>query len=190
MGGATAAVVHAIALRVNITASMPLGVYREVAPRLERGARVVFCLPEPAARLGLERGYLPHGACLDGSQELMKEIAAIPGDDVVLAAGGLSVNGQTLPGSALHAVDHSGRPLEHAPFGVQRVGPNDLWVVGTLREVSWDSRYFGPVPIARVRVSAVELITFEPRAEVAEPPLSRRLDGHDEHSDDGERSKP
>ncbi len=177
MSGIVAATAHALALRINTTSSMPLGLYREVPLQLEHGARAVFCLPEGAARLGLERGYLPEGRCPGGAQELVKEIVDIPGDEVVLAPGGLTVNSHPLPGSAVHPADHRGRALEHAPFGARRVGPNEVWVLGALREVSWDSRYFGPIPVAKIRVSAVALLTFGWWKETpVRPPAERSLD--------------
>src|SRR5215469_16420617 len=67
-------VAAAFDLRVNTTASMPLGLYREVPVHLERGAWIVFCLPGEPSSLGRERGYLRGGPCADGSQELVKEI--------------------------------------------------------------------------------------------------------------------
>jgi conjugative transfer signal peptidase TraF len=173
--GAIAFVANGLELRINTTASMPIGLYREEPPRLERGAWVVFCLPEEPARLGLERAYLRRGSCPDGSQELMKEIAAVPGDGVGLSRAGLVVNGHSIPGTALRTVDRGRRTLPHAPFGESSVPPGELWVLGLDRRVSWDSRYFGPVPLDHVRAAAIPILTFSPelrRAEAAgDPPL-------------------
>jgi len=108
---------NAFDLRVNTTVSMPIGLYREVPRQLERDAWVIFCLPKEPARLGRERGYLRRGSCPDGSQELVKEIAAVPGDCVALSRAGLTVNSHAVPGTAIQAVDRSGRALPHAPFG-------------------------------------------------------------------------
>ena len=160
VSGAIALVANAFDLRVNTTVSMPIGLYREVPPRLQRGAWVVFCLPKEPARLGRERGYLRRGACADGSQELVKEIAAVPGDSVALSRAGLTVNSHAVPGTAIQAVDRSGRGLPHAPFGERRVAPGELWVLGLDHGVSWDSRYFGPVPARQVRAGAMPVLTF------------------------------
>ena len=61
VGGAVAVLAHSLDLRVNSTASMPIGLCREVPVRLERGAWMVFCLPAERARVGRERGYLRLG---------------------------------------------------------------------------------------------------------------------------------
>ena len=170
--GAIAFVANALELRINTTVSMPIGLYREEPPRLERGAWVVFCLPEEPARLGRERGYLRQGFCSDGSQELMKEIAALPGDSVALSRAGLVVNGHPIPGTALRAVDRGRRALPHAPFGERKVLPGELWVLGFDHSVSWDSRYFGPVPFDHIRAAAIPILTFAPevRREAVDPP--------------------
>jgi len=162
MSVAIAFAANAFDLRINTTVSMPIGLYREVPPRLERGAWVVFCLPGKPAWLGRERGYLRRGSCADGSQELVKEIAAVPGDCVALSRAGLTVNSHAVPGTAIQAVDRSGRTLPHAPFGERRVAPGELWVLGRDHVVSWDSRYFGPVPARQVRAGAIPVLTFAP----------------------------
>jgi conjugative transfer signal peptidase TraF len=154
-------VAAAFHLRVNTTASMPLGLYREVPLRLERGAWVVFCLPEEPARLGRERAYLRGGGCANGSQDLVKEIAAIPGDRIALSLAGIIVNGRTIPGTAIRAVDHRGRTLFHATLGERYVGSGELWVLGVHQDVSWDSRYFGPVPIDHVHAAAIPILTID-----------------------------
>jgi conjugative transfer signal peptidase TraF len=160
VSAAMAIAASAFDLRVNTTASMPIGLYREVPRRLERGAWVVFCLPEEPAWLGRERGYLRRGSCADGSQELVKEIAAVPGDSVALSRAGLTVNSHAFPGTAIQAVDRSGRGLPHAAFGERRVAPGELWVLGQGHSVSWDSRYFGPLPARQVRAGAIPVLTF------------------------------
>gem|GEM_PF-424747 len=160
VSGAIAFAATAFDLRVNTTVSMPTGLYREVPPQLERGAWVVFCLPEEPARLGRDRDYLRRGSCADGSQELVKEIAAVPGDCVAFSRAGLTVNSHAVPGTAIQAIDRSGRALPHAAFGERRVAPGELWVLGLDHGVSWDSRYFGPVPACQVRAGAMPVLTF------------------------------
>lgn len=159
-GGALVGLAHALDLRINTTASMPIGLYREAPARLERGAWVVFCLPAEPARLGRERGYVGRGGCTDGSQELVKEIAAIPGDRVALSDHGMVVNGQLILATEVHAADRSRRALSHAPYGERSVGAGEVWMLGIDRRVSWDSRYYGPVPLDHVRAGALSVLTF------------------------------
>ena len=151
----------ALKLRINTTASMPIGLYREGPPHFERGTWVVFCLPERFAAIGRERSYLRKGSCFDESQELMKEIVAVPGDRIALTPDGLTVNGRAIPGTAPHAVDRNRRALAHAPFAEKALPPGDFWVLGLARQLSWDSRYFGPVPRDHIFGTAIPILTLD-----------------------------
>jgi len=147
-------------LRINTTSSMPLGLYSEVTPCLERGALVVFCVGAEVAAFGRQRGYLPAGHCQSGTQELVKRVTALPGDMVALSPSGVRVNGQEIAQTSVRAADANGRSLPHAPFVERRLQAGELWVLGAARERSWDSRYFGPIRMEQVRASAIPLWTF------------------------------
>jgi conjugative transfer signal peptidase TraF len=131
---------------------MPVGVWRVTAfNHLERGQVVTLCLPEAAARLGRDRGYLDAGDCPGQAETLIKTIAAIPGDRVVVSGDGIIINGETVPDSSpLHRDDY-GRPLTAADAGIHVVGADEVWVIGGNDSRSYDSRYFGPVLIAGIR---------------------------------------
>lgn len=90
----------------------------------------------------------------------MKEIAAIPGDRVLLSGQGLVVNGRQIPVTEVKSMDRSGRSLVHAPYGERLVGAAEIGVLGIDRRVSWDSRYYGPVPLDHVRVGALPVLAF------------------------------
>jgi conjugative transfer signal peptidase TraF len=121
----------------NLSPSLPPGLYR-----LERGgvpspgAIVAFEPPFLAAALISERGYLPRGAAL------LKELVAIGGDRVCIGEV-FSVNGQAI--GAVLTRDSAGRPLKPYRFcGV--VLPGSAFVA-TPAPRSFDSRYFGPLPL-------------------------------------------
>jgi conjugative transfer signal peptidase TraF len=179
--GAIVAVAYVFDLRINTTDSAPLGLYRAAhPPRLERGALVVVCLPARIAALGRERHYLRAGGCPDGSEQLLKQIASVPGDSVRLSPSGLEVNGRGLPSTEVRTEDRAGRPLAAALLGETRVGAGELWVLGLLPAVSWDSRYFGPVSVESVEASAVPILTWPWRssalvASAADPALPPRV---------------
>jgi conjugative transfer signal peptidase TraF len=150
----------ALPLRVNWTASMPRGLYcvRPTEPRA--GAAVLSCLPERFARLGRARGYLARGSCAGGVAPVLKRIAALPGDLVEIREDALVVNGVMLTATHLRERDSLGRPLSHAPLGTWRVGEREVWLLGARTERSWDSRYFGPVPVASLMGSAEPVVTW------------------------------
>jgi len=146
-------------VRLNVSPSVPLGFYRIVDEPVARGVLVVACVPAASARLARERGYLAAGSCPGAAQPVLKRIGAVPGDRVDLGPDGLGVNGTRLPDSAPAASDSRGRRLHHAPWGRTVVAPGEVWLIGVEPSRSWDSRYFGPVPLEHVR-AVRPVVTF------------------------------
>lgn len=159
-------VVHT-GLRFMLTPSLPLGIYRTVNGPPTRGAIVMACLPERVARLALERGYLWRGDCPGGVVPLGKVVLAVAGDTVTLSAEGISVNGRAVPNSRPHERDHQGRPLEHYPYGSHVLGPGELWLFSPYHPLSFDSRYFGPIPNNAVLSRLAPLWTSPPTHAIA-----------------------
>ena len=133
----------AFGLRVNVTASLPVGLY--LATSDANAALVEFCPAEPFAAESRDRNYRPKSiACPDGAAPLVKPIAARPGDTVLVTDKGIVVNGKQFPHSAALELDGAGRKLKPWLSGTYAVAPNELWVVSTYRG-SYDSRYMGPI---------------------------------------------
>jgi conjugative transfer signal peptidase TraF len=148
------AVEHSVGLWLNLSPSMPIGLYRSrssgEARALMRGAIVAVCLPESLAAWGRRRGYLMRGRCPGGTTPVGKPIFAVAGDTVTVAAAGL-VRNRVLANNTLRlAQDHAGFPLPRIPCGTYPVSTGQLWLVSTNTPLSWDSRYFGPVATANV----------------------------------------
>jgi conjugative transfer signal peptidase TraF len=154
-----ACVGEAAGLRINLTSSMPLGIYRVVVmhPRsVHMGMLVAVCAPAKAAEVARRRGYLLKGACAYETETLLKKVVAVSGDEVDVTAKGLVVDGRLLPNSAALVADHAARTLAAWPIGRQRVADGMLWVYANHRR-SWDSRYWGPVSVSNV-VAVVESV--------------------------------
>lgn len=143
----------ALGLRVNVTRSYPLGLYRVVggAADVERGSVVVVCLPEAWSRFARQRGYLGPGWCPAGDYGLGKMVVAVGGDAVELRADGLTVNGQGVPNSRPLPRDAQGRPVPHHPFGRRQLREGELWLYSPYTAGAFDSRYFGPARAEWVR---------------------------------------
>ena len=137
-------VVHT-GLRFMLTPSLPLGIYRTVNGPPTRGTIVMACLPERAARLALERGYVWRGSCPGGAVPLGKIVLGVPGDTITLTIDGVALNGHVVPNSQLRARDSRGRPLQHYAYGSHVLTPGELWLFSPYHPLSFDSRYFGPV---------------------------------------------
>ena len=149
-------------LRITLTdSSARAGVYRLVARTpVRRGTLVAACLPHAIAGEGLTRGYLRRGDCPAGAEPVAKLIGALPGDAVTVEPEGVAVNGVKLRDSRTAVSDSAGRPLAHVPFGPRKVRSGEVWLFGFNDSRSWDSRYFGPVPIASIRGSLKPILTW------------------------------
>lgn len=145
-----------LGLRINVSPSLPVGLYIST----DSGSLVEFCPAEPFASVALARGYRTPGACADGGAPLLKPVIATTGDAVNTSANGLDVNNIRIPNSAPLAADSEGRPLTHWPFGRYTVSVGTVWVASSYNGRSFDSRYFGPVPVTAIRGRVKPLLSF------------------------------
>jgi conjugative transfer signal peptidase TraF len=133
-------------LRLNLTGSLPVGLYMEIQGVPERGSIVLACLPLDVAVFARERGYVPRGdRCPGRTAPVGKTVMAIVGDTVTVSAIGLEVNGHPIPNSRPRAFDTHGRPLTSAPVGRSVVSAGNAWLVSSYTPLSFDSRYFGAI---------------------------------------------
>lgn len=86
--------------RLNLTESLPRGIYRTTGEAPRRGSIVVVCLPLDAAELARERGYLGPGSCPGGVRGLGKVVLAMGDDFVTHRADGTRVNQTPIPNRA------------------------------------------------------------------------------------------
>lgn len=148
-------------LRVNLTPSEPLGLWR-ILP-LQRsvavGDQVFICPPQSdAMRQAQARAYLRSGLCASGYAPLIKTVAALSGQ-VVAVGRDVTIDGKELDHSLLSPRDGEGRALSAFSGGILPAGEVYLHsdFVG-----SYDSRYFGPVPASGVLGLAQEVLTYAP----------------------------
>ena len=140
-----------VGLRLNLTGSMPVGIYTTTRDAPARGSIVLACLPSDVAAFAKLRGYVPHGgSCPSGVLPVGKPVLALPGDTVVVTATGLLVNGVRVPNSEPLSRDSKGRPLPRPQPGQYVVDADELWLMSAYSRFSFDSRYFGPVNAAQV----------------------------------------
>jgi conjugative transfer signal peptidase TraF len=127
----------------NDTASVPRGLYwRRPTWSAAVGRTVVLPVPARGQPLVTQRHYLPRGV------DLMKLVVAMPGDRVCLDGHAYRVNGRVI--AAVRATDSRGRALD--PYRFCGEVPLGQAFVATSSPLSFDSRYFGPVPLATLTV--------------------------------------
>lgn len=141
-------------LRINTSASLPAGLYIASS----EGSFVEFCPDDHG--LSAQRSYRHNGVCPDGAAPLLKPVIGKAGDEIVLSAAGIAVNGKLLPHTAPLDHDSARRPLTHWPFGRFVAAPGILWVASSYNSRSYDSRYLGPIRESAVRAKLRPLIAW------------------------------
>lgn len=160
LGGLTGVAVVS-GLRVNLTPSYPLGLWRiePLTRDVAAGDRVFICPPQTLAfEVARERGYLGHGLCPGWFSPLIKTVVAVAGQHVFID-GDVTIDGVRLTHSSVRLVDGQGRSLAVAASGLVPAGK--LFLFSEFAG-SYDSRYFGPIPGAGVLGLAHPLLVFAP----------------------------
>lgn len=148
-------------LRVNLTPSYPLGLWRvdPLGRDVVVGDRIFICPPPTCVfELARDRGYLGHGLCPGWFSPLIKTVVAVGGQRVVID-GSIAVDGVPLAHSFVRPTDGEGTALAPASSGV--VPPGQVFLFSEFAG-SYDSRYFGPIPDDGVLGLAHPLLVFAP----------------------------
>jgi len=156
-----AGVAYLAGLRVNLTPSYPLGLWRvePLGRDVAVGDRIFICPPRtPAFEVARDRGYLGHGLCPGWFTPLIKTVVAAAGQQVVIG-GSIIVDGMPLAHSSVRPTDGEGRALAPASSGAVPAGQVFLY---SEFAGSYDSRYFGPIPTDGVLGLAHPLLVFAP----------------------------
>ncbi len=128
--------------------SMPAGIYKRINEKPKKGSFAITCLSQEIAWYGLERGYLRRGLCSTGIQPVLKRVMAIEGDTLSFNTGLIFINGKLVDGYRIWELDSSKRPLKvFYANGHYIVKKNEYWLMSNHKPNSWDSRYWGAVPV-------------------------------------------
>ena len=137
-------VVWLAGFRFNATPSLPVGVYKISPDTPQKGDLVAFCLGGKAAKLAAERQYLHFGSCSNSLRPLLKRLAGMPGEQV------------DFDSLIFQAMDSEARAM---PLALHTgIIPDGMGLVLSEHPGSFDSRYFGFVPLEKLqRVEPVYL---------------------------------
>ncbi|PIQ89571.1 MAG: hypothetical protein COV72_02350 [Candidatus Omnitrophica bacterium CG11_big_fil_rev_8_21_14_0_20_42_13] len=127
--------------------SMPMGIYRRVKDKPGIGSVVASCLTKEIALHGLERGYLMKGNCPSGIQPVLKKVFAVHGDLVSVEDGYVSINGKVHLEFPVASLDSQGRLVKQFNRKGHYLKDGEYYLLSGYKLNSWDSRYFGSVPV-------------------------------------------
>lgn len=137
---------------LNVSDSEPIGLYQAIASgeenaklrrgQLTYGDYVLFTPPPNAWPYVYGRGWLSRG-CL-----LLKNVAALPGDQARITERAIFINNRYL--GPIKKRDRAGLPLPKLR-GPIVIPAKHFLPLATRIPNSFDGRYFGPVSIARVK---------------------------------------
>jgi conjugal transfer pilin signal peptidase TrbI len=144
-----------------------LGLYLGTRFRVGIDSQIYKCLPPYSVWLidrydralvrGATYGFFAGDAMapfFGAGQRVVKRLTGLPGDQVIVTFERITVNGETIgAGLALATALH--QPPD--AFARQMTLPSDaVWVMGDTPD-SFDSRYWGPLPIIQIRGRAYAL---------------------------------
>lgn len=133
----------------NPSPSAPIGWYRiDPGAEISAGMLVASSLTDEAERLADGRRYLPRGT------PVIKTVWAVPGDAYCVREDSLTVRETDF---SLALEDSSGRELPRLEPGCRTVAEGHVLLLSDTISTSFDSRYFGEVPLSLVIGEAVYL---------------------------------
>lgn len=151
---------YSFGFRCNLTASLPLGVWKinKSFTRIERGDYVWFVPTKEIADFALKRGYLiKNNRCENNTIPLLKVVYGLPGDTYFFYEKKLLLNNLPVKNVERRKTDSLGRIMPTIPNG--EVLENQLFVL-TTNSHSFDSRYYGAIPIENVKGTAKPIFTW------------------------------
>ena len=128
----------------NVTNSAPRGIYRvSLNQNLQYGDYVIVSLPIDVPKLHVEKGFL-----------LLKQIRGFPGDVYTVSDDALEIHGER------YKIFHQEGLLELA-VGERKVPENEMMLLNDM-DLSFDSRYLGPISKALIVKKVELLLSYEP----------------------------
>ena len=146
---------------LNNTSSYPIGIYKIIKTNFyKKGTLVSFCAPENDTIEKLVRfGFAPaNETCKNGTPVLLKKIVAVENDYIELKDNHIYINSALQPKSKIFLVGSGGNILERQ--NNQTIKKGYFWAMSDYNERSYDSRYFGQIPLKNIKGTAVPILLW------------------------------
>ncbi|KAB1511995.1 conjugative transfer signal peptidase TraF [Photobacterium damselae] len=155
-------ILYLLGYRYNHSTSYPKGIYQLTKQQIsyEKGQLVLFCPPNNATlQLALNRKYLEYGICNGGFEPVIKKVFGTPDDIISFTDGVINVNYHPIKNTTVLDHDSMGRYLPHLADFV--VPSNSYFLLSDHKpKVSFDSRYYGSVPIDNIKGLVIPIYIF------------------------------
>lgn len=143
---------HALGFRINLTESIPIGLYRITNAAPIKNANVIFCPDDRKSfRLARDRGYIDYGPYCDGYGYLMKKVVAVSGDILSVTPEGVFVNQTLIPFSKPKLADGMNRTLPQWQILDYPLKEDEIMTMTSQSEWSFDGRYYGLVHTRQIK---------------------------------------
>lgn len=150
---------HYFGMIVNLSSSMPIGLYRKSSGNITNNDYVALCLDSHNTQLGISRGYLEKGTTCNGSVPLIKKVIALPNESITLSKNYIITNHHQYNLKTLD-FDNINRQLGSIKPG--KYQQDCYWLIGDDDFTnSWDSRYWGCIKKSQILYMVVPLIIWK-----------------------------
>lgn len=145
-------ILTALGFRLNLSESIPIGLYRITNKAAVKKAYVIFCPNNRQTfKLARNRGYIDHGICSHSFGYLMKKVVAIAGDVVSVTNEGVFINNRLLPHSKPKLCDGLNRDLPQWRVSHYQLQQGEVMTMTNQSDWSFDSRYYGPIRTSQIK---------------------------------------
>lgn len=129
---------------INTTDSAPKGIYKvSLNQNLHYGDYVIVSLPVDVPKLYVEKGFL-----------LLKQVQGFPGDEYMVSNDALEIRGKE------YKIFHQ-EGLPELAVGERKVPEDEMLLLNDM-ELSFDSRYLGPISKELIVKKVELLLPYEP----------------------------
>lgn len=146
-----------LGLRINTTASFPLGLYKVVTnSALKRGSYVEICAPDKIEYQLKKLSKENDGICFNGTVPLLKKVVGMEGDNITVANSKIYINGIEQVNSTIYTK----KVRLYTKSQILKKG--EIFIMSDYNPMSYDSRYFGALSTKNILHILIPYFTFEP----------------------------
>jgi len=143
---------HSMGFKINLTESIPVGLYRITGAEPLKNAYVIFCPDDRQSfRLVRHRGYIDSGLYCGGYGYLMKKVVAVSGDILSVTKEGVLVNQMLISYSKPKLQDGMHRALPQWQVMDYQLQEDEIMTMTSQSKWSFDGRYYGLVHTRQIK---------------------------------------